>query len=651
MADPRFASLKSDPRFLKPKKVAQKVQVDERFANLLNKQDSKKKKQVVDKRGRRKDDSNERKDLEKFYKLDQDVNDEEDKGKGKKKEKESGMSAGEKALKMARGELIEESSDESEQDEEDEDDEDSEEDGADSALTADDSDGGGSEFSIDLDEDAAEPALPDELADAEEDDGEGVEQEITTNRMALLNMDWDHIRAVDLFKVLQSALQHVYPQGSVQRVSIYLSEFGKERMKREELEGPPKELFASASGQQDEDDEDKLAQMDEEDVDERMITQEQEDAGEEINSKALRRYQLERLRYCYAVAEFDAVKSARAAFMEVQGTEYERSANTFELRCAPFLSYVLLVLAETGCRAIPEDMSFDDDEPRDVAKSSDDLSNYEGGLDYVTTALRHSKVKLTWDQDDPKRSRVTRLDPTKMTKDSVDQIDYKDFIASGSSDEEESDNEQGEDRAAKFRALMGLGAAKSKASSSKADKGPSGGMEITFKPALEDNNDDDDQTSSSGGEETTIEKYKRKEKERKDKKRAAKIAARQQEGDEEQGIEEDDFFQGFEDEDAAFAAALEEHDNPTAGKPSTKKGKAPKQHAEQEEDGEGEGEGEGKKGTSRSARRKKGARAAKKEKEAAAAADQDNFVLDTKDERFKNVHEDPAFAIDPSNPR
>ena len=67
-------------------------------------------------------------------------------------------------------------------------------------------------------------------------------------------------------------------RGKVLSVRVYPSEFGKERLKREEAEGPPKEIY-------------KKSRRD--DVLGSLI---QEDDGDPFDEKALRKYQLERLR-------------------------------------------------------------------------------------------------------------------------------------------------------------------------------------------------------------------------------------------------------------------------------------------------------------------------------------------------------------------
>lgn len=71
-------------------------------------------------------------------------------------------------------------------------------------------------------------------------------------------------------------------RGKVISVRIYPSEFGKERMAREETEGPPAEIFKKAL-----------------DIDEEVTAQNIYDVGgeDDYDADALRKYQLERLRY------------------------------------------------------------------------------------------------------------------------------------------------------------------------------------------------------------------------------------------------------------------------------------------------------------------------------------------------------------------
>jgi hypothetical protein len=120
-------------------------------------------------------------------------------------------------------------------------------------------------FHVDLSEgdDDAEPrsAFPDEAeAESQEDEAEIIEP---TRRFAVVNMDWDNMRAIDLYTVFSSVLTSAQqPQGSSKRrqedsqpppsgkllkVTIYPSEFGKERMAKEEAEGPSAEVFAASA--------------------------------------------------------------------------------------------------------------------------------------------------------------------------------------------------------------------------------------------------------------------------------------------------------------------------------------------------------------------------------------------------------------------
>lgn len=76
-------------------------------------------------------------------------------------------------------------------------------------------------------------------------DDEDGQQKTTTEavgrRIAVKQLDWDSISAKDILSLFRS-----FCQGSiskVEKVVIYPSKFGKERMERDTLYGPPKEMF------------------------------------------------------------------------------------------------------------------------------------------------------------------------------------------------------------------------------------------------------------------------------------------------------------------------------------------------------------------------------------------------------------------------
>ena len=179
--DARFASLHSDPRFLKQKKLPRTIKPDERF-NLDLPETS-----AVDKYGRKKDKKASKRELDQFYQLD-------------KRVKEP------TALELARGQVLLESSDE-ESDDEESDDASDESDGE-LVQLGQQAESSSSEFSVNLDEDDV-PLL-----------SEGEEHEITSKRLAAVNMDWDHLKAIDIYKVFASVFLKSKTAGKLLKVSI-----------------------------------------------------------------------------------------------------------------------------------------------------------------------------------------------------------------------------------------------------------------------------------------------------------------------------------------------------------------------------------------------------------------------------------------------
>ncbi|KPJ12088.1 ESF1-like [Papilio machaon] len=217
----------------------------------------------------------------------------------------------------------------------------------------------------------------------------------STRRIAICNMDWDNIKASDIMVLLSSFLP---PGGIIHKITIYPSEYGLQRLKEEEVRGP--------------------IELTEEKVDELS-----DDGGNEEGStyhmEKLRRYQLNRLKYYYAVVECDTVATADKLYSECDGMEYESSATRLDMRF------------------IPDDVTFDQ-EAREECTKLPDLSRYKPRL-FTTTALQQAKVQLTWDATNPNRTEAIKS----ALDGKIDDLDLKDYLASSSEeDENQSDEEE-----------------------------------------------------------------------------------------------------------------------------------------------------------------------------------------------------------------
>ncbi|KAM0713059.1 hypothetical protein Q7P35_000510 [Cladosporium inversicolor] len=518
MADKRFAALASDPRYRLPSKKQAQTAVDPRFKRLFTDQGFQKK-ASVDRYGRKLKPDSGKKELEKRFRLEDD--DEEDnepkKGKSKKPTRE-----------------VVGSSDESEEESDDGE-----------TLGVDPARGGGFAESSSEEETSSEEegdsADEDELAD-ETAGGENMEQvpmgEVS-KRIAAVNLDWDNIRAADIMAV---AASFTPAAGRVLSVTVYPSEFGRERMEREELEGPPREIFASTK-RKEESDEESDSDADEDEKIKRRLLREQAGEGEEFDDAKLRQYQLERLRYYYAVIECDSDTTAKAVYDDLDNREYLTTSNFFDLRF------------------IPDEVTFDDDKPREQCTKLPD--GYKPN-DFRTEALTHSKVRLTWDDDDTTRKEVQKR---AFSRAELDENDLQAYIGSDSSDNDSVSSRKSvsaadrkiskrEAERQKMRAALGLAEASTSRSKKSKDE-PVGDMQITFSSGL-------NASKSSKGvfenepqdEESTRQRYIRKEKERKQRrKEKSKTARGEAEGDE---ANEANDHSGSEQGDAAAPAADEE---------------------------------------------------------------------------------------------
>ncbi|KAF5520786.1 Pre-rRNA-processing protein esf1 [Colletotrichum aenigma] len=639
ITDSRFSSFETDPRFRLPSKKQTKTKIDKRFAGVL-KDDAFTATAKVDRYGRKIKSDSKKKALQRLYEAeDDDEEEDEEEEDGGDMEVDADdvvqreLAKADAKYDPARGGGFSES--ESESESSDDDDEE--------------------EAEVVADPKASMSRLRDEQAEVE--DGE------VTTRIAIVNLDWDNIKSADLFALFTSFLPST--GGRIEKVAIYPSEFGKERMQREELEGPPKEIFKSDSDEESEEEEEDEA------IKKELL---EEGDAEDFDSDALRKYQLDRLRYYYAVMTCSDKATAQKVYEATDGTEYQSSSNFLDLRF------------------VPDDVTFDD-EPRDEC---DKMPEGYKPVEFTTDALQHSKVKLTWDvnpDDAARKASINRAFTGSRAQ--LEENDLKAYLASDSEDDgeslagfEEEGEEEAEEKAEekeeepklskkelqrrKMRAMLGLGAEEEK----KSKDAPVGDMEITFTPALTDTKKD----KKEGEEETTIEKYKRKERERKEKKREiakAKRGAVDAESDVE--VEEAAPAAGEEDlgfDDPFFTTEEPPKKTKTSIRKEERLAKRAAREAEEKasaaqkaqlkllmaDDGDEAGEhldhfdmNEILK--AEKAKKKKGKGKNKKGKKAGGDDDddkvglQEGFKINVDDDRFKAVFESHEYAIDPSNPK
>ncbi|XP_020841854.1 ESF1 homolog [Phascolarctos cinereus] len=208
-----------------------------------------------------------------------------------------------------------------------------------------------------------------------------------TRRLAVCNMDWDRLKAKDLLALFNS----FKPKGGVIfSVKIYPSEFGKERMKEELVQGP-KELQSIP-----------------------------EDAPEKdwTSREKLRDYQFKRLKYFYAVVDCDSPETASKIYEDCDGLEFESSCSFVDLRF------------------IPDDITFDE-EPKDIALEVD-ITTYKPKY-FTSAAMGTSTVEITWDETDHERIKTLNRN---FKKDELLDMDFQAYLASSSDDEEEPEEEQ-----------------------------------------------------------------------------------------------------------------------------------------------------------------------------------------------------------------
>jgi hypothetical protein len=274
-----------------------------------------------------------------------------------------------------------------------------------------------------------------------------------------MDIDWKHVRAVDLFAILASFTA----PGGVRRVQIFPSNYGLERMAKEAVHGPSdlwKRNSASSNEKKEDDDqsaidaepmeesEDDSESLNDQELYLKQLRLENEKVESDFDTEKLREYEASKLKYYFAIVEFSSIENADKAYKEVDGLELEHSSAAMDLRSIP-----------------PDELEgvVKDRQLRDEATMIP--SNYQPP-DFVVNALQQSSVQCTWeDGDEERRRRLTSYNSGTpgVWGALAEQDDLRAYVASdASSDEEEADSgsEQEGDKqcgkASRLRKILGL---------------------------------------------------------------------------------------------------------------------------------------------------------------------------------------------------
>ncbi|CAH2096348.1 unnamed protein product [Euphydryas editha] len=413
LKDSRFAKYLNDPRYRQIPKHERKVKIDKRFQSMFN--DEKfKVKYTIDKRGRPINETS-TENLRKYYDLDDSEESDDDfesRTNDQSKSVETDKSENKDQNESNVGQFVRRRPSDDENNEKNEKPELFQND----KLVRGDLDKKIKNRLLDLDIDYArgegvimtDSSSDEESSESEEEselehewgelDADAETTEESTRRLAICHMDWDNIKATDLMVLLSSFLP---PGGVIHHVTIYPSEYGIKRMQEEELRGP--------------------IELTEKVETDRFSDDGGNEEGSKYHMEKLRRYQLNRLKYYYAVVECDSVATADKLYSECDGMEYESSATKLDMRF------------------IPDDTTFDQ-EPREVCNKLPDLTKYKPRL-FTTTALQQAKVDLTWDTTNPNRAEAIKS----ALDGKIDDLDLKEYLASSSEDESAEEQEQKSD--------------------------------------------------------------------------------------------------------------------------------------------------------------------------------------------------------------
>jgi hypothetical protein len=155
-----------------------------------------------------------------------------------------------------------------------------------------------------------------------------------SSRLAVQNLDWDHVGAQDLFFLFSSFCKG---EMMVSKVEIHMSEFGKERMEHDSLYGPPKAIFSNDDVSSNK--KKILIKKKEKKLEKRILDNKikalEDEENYEFNDMELRKYEALKMKYYYGVVYCDSPHTASYLYKEIDGMEFEQSNLKIDLRFIP----------------------------------------------------------------------------------------------------------------------------------------------------------------------------------------------------------------------------------------------------------------------------------------------------------------------------
>lgn len=216
----------------------------------------------------------------------------------------------------------------------------------------------------------------------------------TFKRLALVNMDWDQIRATDVFIIINSFLPE---GGSVREVIIYPTDYGNRHLRVKKTAG-----FSGI----------RQLVLEENNLD----TFEKTKINADNIQEELRYYELLKMRYYFALIICDSKETALILYKQLDGLEFEHSANQLDLR-------------------------FVNDKWKAKYPIRDRCSTFLNQYiapEFFTKAVQHTKVTDTWDEDPKYREHFFRK-TIEAEDHNLNDDELKTYLASEESDNEGSD--------------------------------------------------------------------------------------------------------------------------------------------------------------------------------------------------------------------